>query len=380
MPLWRGTIDPSLNAPVIARSSVRAAPQSALPFASPGDKRGQMRRFRSPLFLSIMALLVFVPGWSTVPRLPLLGARAVFTVEPVVLYPTAPDRRRLGALLYERGYRLRSADPAFGSFSSLLVDGDRFTLLSDGGNVVRFRLDSKGRVADRIFADLPDGPGIGWEKSDRDSESMTRDPASGTIWVGFENSNAIWAYTPDFAKPLGRVTPRPMRKWPVNGGAEAMARLRDGSFIVLSEVEEWPGTKGRAVMGIRFDGDPLMASQRGFRFGYRPPAGYKPTGIAELPDGRLLVLNRRFRISNGFRVILTLVDNRAISPGKVATGQELARFAPPALTDNFEGIAVVRESTGRTAMWIVSDDNQSSLQQSLLLKFSIDDAKLPPRR
>ncbi|OYW23241.1 MULTISPECIES: esterase-like activity of phytase family protein [unclassified Sphingomonas] len=339
-----------------------------------------MHRFRFPLILSIAALLLFVPGWSTVPRLPLLGTRAAFTIEPVPLYPESPARRRIGALIYERGYRLRSPDPAFGSFSSLIVDGDRFTLLSDGGNIVRFRVDSKGRVADRKFADLPDGPGIGWEKSDRDSESITRDPTSGTIWVGFENSNAIWAYSPDLAKSLRHVAPRAMRKWPVNGGAEAMVRLRDGSFIVLSEDGDWPGTKGRAVIGIRFDGDPTRASRRGFRFGYRPPVGYKPTGIAELPDGRLLVLNRRFRVTSGFRVVLTLIDPRAIAPGKIVAGRVLARFAPPALSDNYEGIAVVRESTGRTAIWIVSDDNQSSLQQSLLLNFRLDDAMFSPRR
>lgn len=339
-----------------------------------------MRRFRSPLILSIAALLLFVPGWSTVPRLPLLGARVAFTVEPVVLYPATPARRRIGALIYDHGYRLRSPDPAFGSFSSLLVDGDRFTLLSDGGNIVRFRLDSNGVVSDRKFADLPDGPGIGWEKSDRDSESMARDPTTGTIWVGFENSNMIWAYPPDWSRALRHAAPRAMRAWPVNGGAEAMVRLHDGSFIVLSEAGDWPGSKGRAVIGIRFDGDPTRASRRGFRFGYRPPAGYKPTGIAELPDGRLLVLNRRFRLSSGFRVVLTLVDPHAIAPGKIVAGQVLARFAPPALSDNYEGIAVVRESTGRIAVWIVSDDNQSSLQQNLLLKFRLDDAAIPPRR
>lgn len=339
-----------------------------------------MRRFHNPLILSIAALLLFVPGWSTVPRLPLLGTRAAFTIEPVALYSESPAKRRIGALIYERGYRLRSPDPAFGSFSSVIVDGDRFTLLSDGGNVVRFRLDSNGRVSDRKFADLPDGPGIGWEKSDRDSESMTRDPATGTIWVGFENSNAIWAYTPDLARSRRHVTPRAMRSWPVNGGAEAMVRLRDSRFIALSEDGDWPGSKGRAVVGIRFNGDPTRASRQGFRFGYRPPAGYKPTGIAELPDGRLLVLNRRFRVTSGFRVVLTLVDPRTIAPEKIVAGQVLARFAPPALSDNYEGIAVIRESTGHIAVWIVSDDNQSSLQQNLLLKFRLDDAMLPPRR
>lgn len=339
-----------------------------------------MRPFRSPLIRSVLLMLLFVPSWSTVARLPLLGGQATFSAQPVALYPESPEQGRIGALVFERGYRLTSDDPAFGSFSSLLVDGDRFTLLSDGGNIVRFRLDSRGRLADRRFAALPDGPGIGWEKSDRDSESMTRDPATGTLWVGFENANAIWAYDPGLKRPVRRVAPPVMQKWPVNGGPEAMARLRGGSFIVLSEAAVWPGSKGQAVIGVRFDGDPTRASRRGFQFGYRPPLGFKPTDITELPDGRLLVLNRRFRALSGFRTVLTLVDPRDIAPGKIVAGRVLARFAPPALSDNFEGVAAVRESNGQTAIWIVSDDNQSHVQQSLLLKFRIDGARLGPRR
>ncbi len=333
-----------------------------------------MSLFQSPVVRSILLLMLFVPSWSTVPRLPLLGARAALVATPVTLYPESPARRRVGALIFERGYRLTSADPAFGSFSSLIVDGDHFTLLDDGGNIVRFRLDSRGRITKPHFAALPAGPGTGWEKSDRDSESMTRNPASGTIWVSFERANAIWAYSPGLAKPVRHAAPRAMQDWPENGGAEAMVRLRNGGFIVLSETGFWRGTKGQDFVGIRFDGDPTLPGRRGFRFVYRPPDGYKPTDIAEMPDGRLLVLNRRFTVPAGFRAVLTIVDQRLIAPGKRVVGRELARFAPPVLADNFEGIAITRESNNSTGLWIVSDDNQSSLQQSLLLKFRIDDA------
>lgn len=339
-----------------------------------------MRLARSPIVRSVLLALLFVPSWSTVPRLPLLGAKPRFTVAPVVLYPESPARRRIGSLVFERGYRLRSSDPAFGGFSSLIVDDDRFTLLSDGGNIVRFRLDAKGRVTDRHFAELPAGPGSGWEKSDRDSESMTRDPATGTIWVGFENTNAIWAYTPGLVKPLRHEAPGAMRDWPTNGGVEAMARLRGGAFILLSETGFWRGQKGRDMAGIRFDGDPTLPNRRGFRFSYRPPAGYKPTDIAELPGRGLLVLNRRFRVTNGFRVVLTLVDPAQIKPGAIVHGREVARFAPPTLADNFEGVAIVREADGGAGLWIVSDDNQSRLQQTLLLKFRIDGARIGTRR
>ncbi len=336
-----------------------------------------MRLFRLPIVRSVLLLALFVPSWSTVPRLPLLGARAVMLATPVALYPDQPARRRLGVLVFERGYRLTSADPAFGGFSSLLVDGDRFTLLSDGGNIARFRLDSHGVISEPHFAELPAGPGTGWEKGDRDSESMTRDPATGSIWVGFERANQIWAYAPGLARPLRHAAPRAMQDWPENGGAEAMVRLRDGGFVVLSETGFWRGTKGRDFAAISFTGDPTLPVRRGFRFVYRPPDGFKPTDIAELPDERLLVVNRSFNVPAGFRAVLTVIDQRQIAPGKRVTGRELARFAPPGLSDNFEGVAVVRDADGGTGIWFVSDDNQSSLQQSLLLKFRIDDAQIP---
>jgi hypothetical protein len=171
-----------------------------------------------------------------------------------------------------------------------------------------------------------------------------------------------------------------MRDWSDNGGPEAMARLRDGGFIILSETGYWRGVKGRDYAAIRFDSDPTLPNRRGFRFSYRPPAGFKPTDIAELPDGRLLVLNRRFTVVDGFRVVLTLVEPGQIAAGRTVQGRALARFAPPLLSDNFEGIAMVREANGGVGFWIVSDDNQSRLQQSLLLKFRIVGAPGAARR
>lgn len=318
---------------------------------------------------SVAALLLLVPDWAGESRLPLLGRVPRFAATPVALYPHDPARRRIGALVFERGYRLTSSDPAFGGFSSLLVDGDRFTLLSDGGNIVRFRLDAEGRLSERRFAEVPDGPGSGWSKADRDTESMVRDAASGRIWVGFERANAIWRFDGDFRAAERHAAPPAMRSWPENGGPEAMLRRADGSFIVLSEKKEGPGGRGR--IGLVFARDPTVAPRRGYRFVYLPPPGYSPSDMAVLPDGRLLVLNRRFDLPRLFDVVVTLVESRDIRPGAVVPSLPIAHFAAPALHDNYEGIAVVRDAKG-IALWIVSDDNLSIAQQSLLLKFRID--------
>src|SRR3546814_9984948 len=129
---------------------------------------------RSPMriLLAVLLALVCVPMWNGVPRLPLLGDRAVIHAERVALREGHPEVTRIGQLEWLGGVSLTSPDPAFGGFSAMHVAGDRFTLLSDGGNVVRFRMGRDWRIGAPQFTHLPDGPGAGWEKLDRDRESL----------------------------------------------------------------------------------------------------------------------------------------------------------------------------------------------------------------
>jgi hypothetical protein len=84
------------------------------------------------------------------------------------------------------------------------------------------------------------------------------------------------------------------------------------------------------------------------------------------------VLNRRFALPFSFSAKLTIVDPAAIRPGRLIKGTEIATLAAPLIHDNFEGVAVVREGN-RTILWIVSDDNQSWMERTLLLKFRLED-------
>ena len=166
-----------------------------------------------------------------------------------------------------------------------------------------------------------------------------------------------------------------MAEWPENGGAESLVRLRDGRFIVLAEDADMmrAGVEVRGVkQGVWFAGDPTRADQRSFTFGYRPPRGFKPTDIAELPDGRLAILNRKASLREGFTAVLTIVERGVIRPGMIAAGREVARFAAPVVHDNFEALAATGEG-GATILWIASDDNQLFFQRSLLLKFQLEE-------
>ena len=83
----------------------------------------------------------------------------------------------------------------------------------------------------------------------------------------------------------------------------------------------------------------------------------------------MLILARRFSPLSGVGAALLLapVDLKAMTLGK---SQVLAQLAPPLAVDNMEGLAVVSQG-GRTLVYLVSDDNFSPLQRTLLLKFEL---------
>ncbi|TXC71816.1 esterase-like activity of phytase family protein [Sphingomonas ginsenosidivorax] len=336
---------------------------------------------RRPLTLLLVAgtVLAIAPGWTGEVRLPLLGRAANLSVAPVALDEGDSARTTVGALTFLGGVHLTSRDPAFGGYSSLAVAGDRFILLSDGGNAVSFRMGADWRPADIGFRNLPGGPGEGWQKADRDSESMAIDPRTGTIWAGFEGANAIWRYASGFARVEGHVAPTAMAKWDVNGGAESLARLHDGRFLTISETTRGPRVavpRRRGRQALIFAGDPLKDSRPAVRFTYMPPNGYDPSDATELPDGRLLVLNRAFSLPFVFTSILVLIDPREVREGATVTGRAIATLAPPLIHDNFEGVAATRgtgRDAGATMLWLVSDDNQAApLERTLLLKFRLN--------
>jgi hypothetical protein len=158
-----------------------------------------------------------------------------------------------------------------------------------------------------------------------------------------------------------------MRDWRGNSGAEGMVRLADGRFLLFCE---GPNDDRPLSDLVRFDGDPADPRTAAFLLHYRRVPGYRVSDATLLPDGRLLILNRRFEWFEGFSTVLTIADARDLRPGAVVEGRELARLQPPQTIDNMEGVSVTVEN-GRAIVWLVSDDNFFPLQRTLLLKFAL---------
>jgi hypothetical protein len=289
-------------------------------------------------------------------------------LRPLQLDPAYPGPRRVGELIFLNAWELRSNNEDFGGFSALaaLSDG-RFIGVSDAGTLIGFGLNSDARTDRPFIAPLPDSQGSAVTYLDRDSEGIAYDPDSGQFWVSYEAKHAIRRFSSSFARSTGIVRPREMQNWPSNNGAETIIRLTDGRFIVIAESLE-----NEMHQALLLSGDPIEPGTDIAQFTYRPPAGYRVTDGVQLPDGRLIILNRRVALPNGFAAKLALVEPAAVGKGKTVSGRVIATLAAPLLVDNMEGIAVTKRGE-ETIIWLISDDNFSIFQRTLLMKFRLSE-------
>lgn len=295
------------------------------------------------------------------------AATARLHVAPVPLDRASPARDRIGGLVFLGGWALASDDPRFGGISAMHVGGGIVTAVSDAGTVLRFPVPAGAGESQVQVAPVPRGPGSGRRKSDRDVEAMVVDGEQ--VWLAFESRNQIWRYRLPGWHAEAAVAPQAMRRWRRMLGAEAMARLPDGRFLLISEGS---GRQPGLSDALLFADDPALATTPAAPLRYRPPAGYRATDAALLPDGRLLVLNRRFDWLEGVSTALVLIEPGAIRPGATLEGRLLARLGWPLASDNMEALSVTGEG-GRTILWLASDDNFSPLQRTLLLKFALEE-------
>lgn len=314
------------------------------------------------LLLTVPLLATFAP--VAMVEMPAAPARPTVMAEPVPLRDDAPGERRLGRLLFLGGWWLRSNHPDFGGISAMHVEGGSVLALSDAGRVMRFQVPARRGAAPLSLSRLPAAAGDG--KKQQDTEAMA--VHSGRAWIAFERRNAVHRYRLSDWKSEAVAEPPAIRNWPVNSGGEAMVRLRDGRFLLFCECRMKEAGASEIML---FEGDPALSATRSVLLRYRPPPGYRITDAAELPDGRLLFLNRRFGLSDGFTAKLTISPRPRLTAGAVLSGTEIAHFAPPVTTDNYEALSIGEEG-GRAIVWIASDDNFLALERTLLMKFALE--------
>jgi hypothetical protein len=320
------------------------------------------RPARATALLAILALLATITQPGPVPPPPGAGMGRL-TAIPVLLDPARPAERSAGHLEFLAGWVLSSGDGRFGGISAMHVEQGEVTALADIGMLIRFAVPPVAGGSEAVrFDPLVAGPGPRSVKGNRDTESLVI--RGNALWAGFERHNMIWRYRLDTLAPLAAARPPAMRRWRGNRGPEAIARLADGRFLVFAEGDDDGRPQSEALL---FAGDAAIPGISALRLTYRRPAGFRATDAVALPDGAIMVLNRRFRIFEGWSARLVIA--RIGRDGSIA-GPEIAALAPPLTVDNMEALAVTVEG-GRTMVWLASDDNFSPLQRTLLLKFAL---------
>jgi hypothetical protein len=293
------------------------------------------------------------------------SAKAQNAAQPFALPDLPGPLRPLGGLVID------AAALGGGGFSGAHLAPDlTLTMISDRGHWAEARLlldgltpvglhplrhgplrDEAGKPIPRGFAG--------------DAEALARLP-DGTWLVAFERRHRIRAYRRLDGPGLYVAAPPGLEGAPANGGLESLAVLQDGRLFAIAETftpPERPDLR-HAWLGVPGRWTSLY---------WQPAPGFHPTDAAILPDGRALVLERRFSLLGGFsaRLVMTAPDAlRSVREGVVLRGETILMLDDaPLPAENWEAVAVTRFGD-QTLVALISDDNESILQRNLLLLFA----------
>ena len=162
-----------------------------------------------------------------------------------------------------------------------------------------------------------------------------------------------------------------------NKGLESVCVVRGGALkgAVVSFAEELHDVKHNHTGWLWASG--VAAEPQ--RIGLVNVGDFAVTDLASLGDGSLIVLERKFRWTEGVRMRLRLIKSADLRPGALLDGDVLVEADMSSEIDNMEALAVHRDSRGQTVLTLMSDDNFNSfLQRTILLQFTLPGAPSPP--
>ena len=300
---------------------------------------------------------------AKLPKAPVpAGAGIAVKAEAVPLNPADPGQDRVGDLVYAGGVKLTSGQTSrLHGLSDLDVQPDgSLVAVSDEGDLLRAKvaLDGQGRLTGITDARLSALAGLDGKplqgKDEADSEGLALLP-NGDLLISFERHDRIWLYPANGGAP--RAVPSPDVKFPYNEGMEALAPdplLGPDAYFTGGETT---GRTWSCTLTTSCTEGPKIPLALGFGL----------VAARRLPQGRTAWLLRAFNPVTRSVIDLRITDQA----GRVVDQQELRG---PLTVDNFEGLAAVPGTDGAIRFYLISDDNFSSAQRTLLLAF---DWKLP---
>ena len=301
--------------------------------------------------------------------------------QPIAFDRDKPRVTRFGKLEWLGTLALSSTSKNFGGYSGLVLDktGTALLAISDKGTWLSARLSYRdGKIVKLNEAKIGSLPGRGNKplasKYYSDSESIVmahRGSVTGTAYVSFERRHRIDVYP---VTRTGFASPKRSLKLPArtksiesNKGIEAIAILRTGPLkgAVLAFTEDTLDSQDNHIGWLIGGPAPGMVT-------LRQHGGLSITDLASLPGGDIIVLERRFRFSEGVKMRLRRIALSDVRAGATLDGEVLLEADSLQEIDNMEGLTVHRDARGRTILTLISDNNFNRIfQRTLLMQFAL---------
>src|SRR5690606_8642149 len=313
-----------------------------------------------------------------------------------------PSRRTIGELTFVAGFHLTSPDSRFGGLSGLdVLDDGNLLAVSDRGDFVWIDLGEDGVTpeASRI-ASMRDAGGEPLRgKADGDAEGLAVN--RGLALVSFERNHRILAFDLEGCGAAARgapiVTGRHGRPLPAAFEGAGMAVDGNEGPEPLAVTPDWrlfTGVETRIGEASPLSARPIEAAHE---FDLRVGEGAAPfvgldvisndeekavrafslhRSFSPLSGNALSIIETRFERyldqSSLPRRIVSEIDERSHYRYRRQAALTLAQMNVLVTIDNFEGIAAKEMPDGRVRLYLISDNNFSSRQRTLLMVFDVN--------
>ncbi|MEP3045554.1 MAG: esterase-like activity of phytase family protein [Roseibium sp.] len=290
-----------------------------------------------------------------------------------------PDRT-FGKLTYLGGFEVLASDRKIGGLSGLvsLDSGNRFLAVTDNGHWVTGTVKQKPDGTPLGISEVRFAPLLGSDgktlraRWGHDTEALTL--SGSDLYVSAERNHAIyhypWPLSTGKERMIGQLAlPKDILDLPRNTGLESLASPPSDSSLsgkLIAIVETAPSE----VHGLSAY---ILGPKTTDRFSIKKHDRFDATDADFLPNGDLLLMERRFNLRDLIGLRLRRFPSDKVKPDAVLEGELLLEANFDYQIDNMEAVAAHQSETGATILTLVSDNNRSLLQRTVVLRFRLED-------
>jgi hypothetical protein len=276
------------------------------------------------------------------------------------------------------GLNVTSPDKNFGGLSGIdMLDSETALMISDSGWFLRATLvHEDGRLAGLADVEMDSlFPAGDVAKQVGDAEDIALDPANLTrgVIVRERQANAMLSFDLEDGRPENFEPQRvgaDDRILRSNKGLESVAFAPGASPIAgaIVAIAESPPRGMENIPG-------WVVDVGGFEIVRRDD--FDVSSARFLKNGDLILLERRYAPAFGVAIRLRRIAGEEVKAGAPLDGEILLDAGMTSQIDNMEGLAVSEGADGRTILTLVSDNNYSILQRTLILQFALVEDRGP---